>query len=393
MSHNPTILDLISASQSQKEVTANALFDAASPATIFGRRATTSTGLTWGYYGGAFWNGAALTTVADGTVALTASATNYVYATSAGVVTVTTSAPTGWPSTLASGAIPLYQLSVNSAGPTAWTDYRVAGSNLPPTTITNIINTTVISQSITSTGQPKSGLTKWRTMEWTIGSALASGYQVPPGSWSTSGAPSSSVATLDFSNSIKSVPRANLISSAVAGSTMQITSDTILWALSSTIPTGGGFNFIALANISVSVAGMRCFHGMVNPAATNVDPSTMFNMIGFGADTGDTNMQFMQNDGSGVATKTDLGANFPARSSGTDLYLMQINAAPGQTSSVDWAITNFATSGSVFSASGTVTTNLPTANTRLGVRMSWNNAATAAAFTVEPARVSIQSNY
>jgi hypothetical protein len=392
MSHNPTILDLISSSQSQKEVTANALFDAASPATIFGRRASTCVGLTWGYYGGAFWNGTTLTTIADGTITLLASATNYVYATSAGVVVVTTSIPAGWPSTLASGAIPLYQMTVGASGPTAWTDYRVAGSNLPPTTITNIINTTVINQSITSTGQALLGLARVAHVSWQIGGGF-SGDQFPPNFFTTNGSPSLSSATQDYVNSLRSIPRGLFISASTAGTGILIGANR-MWALSSTIPTVGGFNLVMVTSIQTLSAGMRTFFGMyATNVPANADPSSFLDMVGFAGDTGDTNLQFMQNDASGVATKTDLGVNFPARSSGTDVYVMRINAAPGQTSSIDWSIVNYATSGSVFSASGTVTTNLPTANTKIGPMMWWNNAATAASFTINPVRMSIQSNY
>ena len=48
MADNPTNLPLISATQGGKEITANALFDAASPGTTFGRDQVTSIGLTSG---------------------------------------------------------------------------------------------------------------------------------------------------------------------------------------------------------------------------------------------------------------------------------------------------------------------------------------------------------
>ena len=47
MSSSTTLLDLIAQSQSSKEVTANALADAGSPATLFGRRASLCSGLNW----------------------------------------------------------------------------------------------------------------------------------------------------------------------------------------------------------------------------------------------------------------------------------------------------------------------------------------------------------
>lgn len=92
MSDSTQNLDQITATAIQREATANALHDAGSPATLYGRRASTCTGLTWGYYGGRYGG----TAVANGTVALTASTTNYVVANrSTGAVSVST-ATTNW---------------------------------------------------------------------------------------------------------------------------------------------------------------------------------------------------------------------------------------------------------------------------------------------------------
>lgn len=73
-----TTLAQISASQSQKEVTANQNFEALSPAGMFARRAAATTGLTWGYYGGYILLDGVQTSIADGAVSLTASKTQYV---------------------------------------------------------------------------------------------------------------------------------------------------------------------------------------------------------------------------------------------------------------------------------------------------------------------------
>src|SRR4051794_38244665 len=96
MSNSTTNLDLISASQAQKEVTANSLFDASSPAMLYGRRASTTAGLTWGFYGGNALIAGSPTPVSNGVVTLTASATNYVEADQAtGAVSVNTTSFTG----------------------------------------------------------------------------------------------------------------------------------------------------------------------------------------------------------------------------------------------------------------------------------------------------------
>ena len=86
-------LPQIEAAQSQKEVTANALFAALSPAAVFGRNDETSNLLTWGYFGGRY-RGIA---IAHGTLSLTASQANiYIVAAKAtGVVSFATNT-TNW---------------------------------------------------------------------------------------------------------------------------------------------------------------------------------------------------------------------------------------------------------------------------------------------------------
>ncbi|MDD5247527.1 MAG: hypothetical protein PHY45_00980 [Rhodocyclaceae bacterium] len=118
MADSTTILDTISSSQAAKEVTANALFDAGSPSTLFGRRASTTAALTWGYYGGRFTKAdGTRTSIANGTVALTASATNYLQADQTGVVSVNTSGFTA-------GQSPLYTIVAGASTVTSYTDER-----------------------------------------------------------------------------------------------------------------------------------------------------------------------------------------------------------------------------------------------------------------------------
>ena len=78
MADSTTPLFTLSASQNNQEARINELFDAASPATYFGRNADTSTGLTWGYFAAKVLINGTPTTVASGTKTLTASATNYI---------------------------------------------------------------------------------------------------------------------------------------------------------------------------------------------------------------------------------------------------------------------------------------------------------------------------
>jgi hypothetical protein len=118
MSNSTTLLDTIVPNQASQGVTANAMFDAASPAMLYGRRASTTTGLTWGYYGGYLSVSGTPTAIANGTIALTASNTNYIMAhATTGVVSKSTSAFT-------SGYIPLYVIVVGTSTVTSYTDRR-----------------------------------------------------------------------------------------------------------------------------------------------------------------------------------------------------------------------------------------------------------------------------
>lgn len=125
MSGSSTNLDLIVQSQASKEITANAMFDAASPAMFGGRRASTCTGLTWGYYGGDFnKSDGTIVTVANGTLTLAANSTNRVYVSNSDTVAVTGSTPA------ADEQYVLYTVVTGASSVTSYSDIRTCFS--PP---------------------------------------------------------------------------------------------------------------------------------------------------------------------------------------------------------------------------------------------------------------------
>jgi hypothetical protein len=113
-----TNLAQITANTAGASAQANALFDAASQAMLFGRDSRNSVALTWAFFGGMINLDGVLTRIANGTVALTASATNFVEATRAGVVSSNTTAFTA-------GRIPLYQVTTGVATVTNYLDLRI----------------------------------------------------------------------------------------------------------------------------------------------------------------------------------------------------------------------------------------------------------------------------
>lgn len=119
MADSTTTLDQLSPSTANNELRVNETFDAHSPASIYGRQASTTTGLTWGYYGGRIGG----TSVANGTVTLTNAATNYVVALrSTGAVSVATTT-TNWNNT--ADYARLYQIVTAASLVTSYQDHRL----------------------------------------------------------------------------------------------------------------------------------------------------------------------------------------------------------------------------------------------------------------------------
>lgn len=92
MADSTTNLNSVTANTVGAAAQANALIDAASPSTLFGRNSVTTTALTWGCFGGKVLIAGVPTNVANGTIALTASRTQFI---EAGPVTTTTAAISG----------------------------------------------------------------------------------------------------------------------------------------------------------------------------------------------------------------------------------------------------------------------------------------------------------
>ena len=129
----------------------------------------------------------------------------------------------------------------------------------------------------------------------------------------------------------------------------------------------GGFHYICrwAPATGVATATTRAFCGMNGSTAApgDAEPSGRPNICGMGWDAADTNIQFMHNDSSGVATKIDLGASFPVPTTDRDnIYEVAMFSPPGVTQSVTYRVRNLVTGAE---ATGTVTTNLPATTTAL----------------------------
>lgn len=144
--------------------------------------------------------------------------------------------------------------------------------------------------------------------------------------------------------------------------------------LSNTANTGGFF-FQTRFGVSdpATTSVPRCFVGLSSTTAVfgNADPSSILNMIGIGHDVTDVTFQLMHNDGTGLATKINLGASFPISSVSLDMIDLILYAAPNSTS-VFYQVINLRNNAT---ASGTLTTNLPAVNQLLTWQI-WRNTGT-----------------
>jgi hypothetical protein len=235
------------------------------------------------------------------------------------------------------------------------------------------------------------GLARNKVGYWTpIGNAttvpLAFGIAAPSG---TGTATARNVATTRLFTSVK---RLGYVSAGTAGSLAGARLAAAQFWLGNAAGLGG-FTLIARfgASDAATVAGARQFVGFstATGAPTNVDPSSLANIIGVGHDTGDSNLFIMHNDSSGTATRVALGVNFPANTLSVDLYELALFAAPNG-STVGYRVERLNT-GNV--ATGTIATDLPTNTTLLAIQMWRSNNATALAVGLDLVSLYIETDY
>lgn len=158
----------------------------------------------------------------------------------------------------------------------------------------------------------------------------------------------------------------------------------------------GGFFFRCQLGMNINLNGGQKFVGLCAStgalAATAGSVAALLNMCGMGYDTTDAstgNWFFYRNDGSGTATKVDLGATNAARTTthGYDLIMY----IPPNGSDLFVRIVNLHSGVTVLDTS--YNTDLPAVNTGMAFKAEVNNGAVAAADNLEVAKVYIETDY
>jgi len=188
----------------------------------------------------------------------------------------------------------------------------------------------------------------------------------------------------------ESLYRTRFQTSTTAGNASGVRSD--VWAVRGNGGTGrGGFWFVGrMCTGSIALSGGQMVFGLQGGnAALGGEPSALTNLLAIGKDIADTNLQFMRNDGSGTAVKTDLGIAYAAN------VALQIRLWCPPSSSEIWVlverINNDGTLTSLLDTS--YTTDIPATTTFLAMHCQVRNGATAAAANVEMVQMYCESDF
>jgi hypothetical protein len=168
-------------------------------------------------------------------------------------------------------------------------------------------------------------------------------------------------------------------------------------AKSATTPESGGFKISILVAISdpATVANARSFFGLTDSASalTNVEVTTLTNILGFAQVAADTNMRVVYNDASGTASSIDLGSSFPMTDG--NLYELGLVWEPGG-DRVRWSV--YRPLGNVVGADintyyreGELTTDIPALTVLLAFHLWRCNNADARATGFDLAHLVIDS--
>lgn len=363
MSLYPITLDQVASIQ--HDVTINQLANSLAKGTLFGIKTRQTVGLRLTLYGGTFPTSAGPVRLADASINVTASTTNYIYADTSGVVSKVTVAPTGWPGPMDTGYMALYQLTVGADAITSGTCY-VVGPASPG-----------VAGTIGPTGPAGSALWFQRKRYTEAVGASSTNFDSAGFTVTSTLGVGPSARSLGSTFLAESVPYV-AFGGTGAGSSGQLYSQAYCSLGNASGRGGFDITFRWCFESSFSSANARCFIGLYDVAAGvfgNVEPDTILNTIGVGAKAGDANLSVIHNDGSGTATMATLGASYPARATANLYELRLVSVANSGT--VDYTLTDKVAGNST---TGTVSSDLP-ANTKFLGWYMWINTGSAATTT------------
>lgn len=150
--------------------------------------------------------------------------------------------------------------------------------------------------------------------------------------------------------------------------------------------TYGGFEALFIFATAGTIGTTeRCFVGLVDLNSNNLingsgatpDSISGRHLFGVGFDEGDSNFSLYHCAGSGTPTQVDLGANFP--NTPDQVYILKITN-PRAGGSFSYSLECV---GTINTATGTISSNIPAAGNALGMRAQVANGTTAGTVSID----------
>jgi hypothetical protein len=300
-----TTLQQLTASQANKEVAVNRNFETLSALGVYGKKQSTSSGLTWGYYGGR-WSGFS---VADGTFTLTNASDNYIVAKRSDGVTSAATTTTNWNNTTDYARV--YKVTTAGSVVTATEDHRaglygVHGIAVSPTAVGDVVGP----GSATNNNLVQFDGTTGKLIEDAAVAVSTDGTFA-----------ANSNAKIPTEAAVKTY-----VDAEVAGATGNVATDAI-WDAAGDLVQGTGSN--TAARLALGTAGQVL---KVNAGATAVE---------WGAGAGDVATDAIWDAAGDLAVGS--GANTAAKlAMGTALQVLRVNAGA---TNLEWAAAGGSTQG------------------------------------------------
>jgi hypothetical protein len=320
-----TTLQQLTASQANKEVAVNRNFETLSALGVYGKKQSTSTGLTWGYYGGR-WGGFS---VADGTHTLTNTTDNYIVAKRSDGVTSVSTATTNWNNTADYARV--YKVTTAGSVVTATEDHRaglygalgIAVSPGAVGTVTSVAASvpaflSVAGSPITTAGTLAISYSGTALPVANGGTGVTTLTAYAPVFGGTTGTGAVQSGTVGSAGQVLTSNGAGALPTFQAAASGSVATDTI-WDAAGDLVQGTGSN--TAARLAIGTAGQVL---KVNAGATAVE---------WGAAAGDVATDAIWDAAGDLAVGS--GANTAAKlSKGTALQVLRVNA--GETA-LEWA--------------------------------------------------------
>lgn len=195
---------------------------------------------------------------------------------------------------------------------------------------------------------------------------------------------------LTANNLRESTRRAIVTSAATGGSASELRLPAVQ-CMRGNAPTIGGFLAVFRFGVSSAVATQRLAVGLwASTGATTVtiEPTAVINGVFVGNNAADANLQLMYNDGSGAASKIDLGDDF-IKNQPNAIYELTLFCKPND-DGISYRVKRVDAPGEV---SGKLITDIPAQTTLLAPHFYLNNGGTAAAVILDFYRYYLESDY